>query len=67
MKNISLRNFLFAVLVPVLSLQALDVKEDTNNKVVVNNDFVMQYNEISGEGKDKSSLSDGVNYFESSL
>ncbi len=35
MKNISLRNFLFAVLVPVLSLQALDVKEDTNNKVVV--------------------------------
>jgi len=64
MKYISPKHCLFGVLLALLPLQTLNAAQSIKNKLVINNDFSLQYNEITGDGKDKSSLSDGLKYYD---
>ncbi len=47
----------FTLIYPLNILSA-----DKSSKIIINNNFYMQYNDISGPGKDNSSLIDGLRY-----
>jgi hypothetical protein len=63
MKNLEIQHYFLMLALTTLPFE-LTATENTQDKIIVNNDFALQYNEISGEGKSKSSLSSGLKYYD---